>query len=77
MRSLFHLKDKTSHVSFVLYGGKLNCGENYIGEIGRNVTIKWDGHSDVGKNSEPAESILVNFLNTDLIRKLPKEFQIK
>ena len=38
--------DKTSHVSSVVYEGKCNCGENYIGETGRNVTIRWDEHSE-------------------------------
>ena len=38
----------------------MESNENYIGETGRNVTIKWDGHSDIGRNSEPAESILIS-----------------
>ena len=29
--SLFYLKDKVSHVTSVVYEGKCNCGENYIG----------------------------------------------
>ena len=33
----FNLKDNASHVSSVMYEGKCNCGENYIGETGRNV----------------------------------------
>ena len=31
IRSLFNLKEKTRHVSFVVYEGKGTCGENYIG----------------------------------------------
>ena len=46
-----------SHVSSVVYQGKCNCGENYIAETGRNVTIRWDEHSDIYKNSEPAKQI--------------------
>ena len=46
------MKDKTSYVSSVVYDGKSNCGENYIDETGPNVTIRWDEHSDIGKNSE-------------------------
>ena len=34
IRSPFNLKDKTSHVSSVVYVGKCNCGNNYIGETG-------------------------------------------
>ena len=40
VRSLFNLKDNASHVSSVVYEGKPNCGENYIGENGPNVTIR-------------------------------------
>ena len=32
IRSLFNLTNKTSHVSSVVYEGKCNCGEDYIGE---------------------------------------------
>ena len=46
-----------SHVSSVVYEGKCNCGEKYIGETGRNVTVIWDEHSDIGKNSEPAKHL--------------------
>ena len=57
IRSLFDLKDKASHVSSAVYEGKCNCCKNYIGETGRNVTVKLDEHSDVGKNSEPAKHL--------------------
>ena len=57
IRSSFNLKDKASHVSSVVYEGKCNCGENYFGETGRNVPLRWDEHSDIGKNSEPAKHL--------------------
>ena len=57
IRSLFNVKDEASHVSSVVYEGKCNCGEKYIGETGRNVTVIWDEHSDIGKNSEPAKHL--------------------
>ena len=69
------MKDKESHISSVVYEGKCNYGKNYIGETGRNVTVRWDEHSDIGKNSEPAKHL--NFLNTDLTGKFSEEFQIK
>ena len=50
IRSLFDLKDKTCHFSSVVHEGKYGCGENYIGETGGNVTIRWDEHSEIGKN---------------------------
>ena len=46
IRSLFNSKDRTSHVSSVVYEGKFNCGENYIGETCRNVTVRWDSPVD-------------------------------
>ena len=36
-----------------MYEGKCNCGENYIGETGRNFTVSSDEHSDIGKTSKP------------------------
>ena len=32
-------------------------GQNYIGETGQNVTIRWDEHSHISKNSEPAKHL--------------------
>ena len=40
-----------------MYEEKSNYGENYIGETGRIVTIRWDEHSDIGKNSDPAKHL--------------------
>ena len=76
IRSLFNLKDKTSHVSSVVYEGKCNCGENYIGETGRNVTIRWDEHSDIYKNSEPAKHIKQfpeHRFNWEILRRVPNK----
>ena len=55
VRTLFNLKDGTSHVSSVVCEEKCNCGENYIAETGRNVTIRQDKHSGIGKKSELAK----------------------
>ena len=53
------MKDKASHVSSAVYEGKCNCYKNYIGETGRNVTVKSDQHLNqfpehrfIGKLSE-------------------------
>ena len=51
------MKDKTSHVSSVAYEVKCNYGENYNGETGWNVTIRWDEHNNKGKKSEPAKHL--------------------
>ena len=53
-----NFKDKTSHALSGVYEGKCNCGENCIGKTGRNVTIKWDEHNDIGKNSGPAKQFM-------------------
>ena len=76
IRSLFNLKNKTSHVSSVVYEGKCNCDKNYIGERGRNVTIRWDEHSDIEKNSEPAKHIkqfAEHRFNLKILRRVPNK----
>ena len=55
--SIFYLKDKESHMPSVVCERNCNCGENYIGETGRNVTIRWDEHTDISNNSEPAKHL--------------------
>ena len=73
---LFNLKDRTNHVSSVVYEGKCNCHENYTGEIGRNVTTRWDGHSDLGKNSEPAKHLyqfLERSFNWKILKRVPNK----
>ena len=76
IRSLFNLKDKTSYISSVVHEGKCNCGENYIGETGRYVTIRRGEHSDIGKNSEP-ERHLDQFpehsFNWKILRRVPNK----
>ena len=70
------MKDKTSHVSSVVYEGKCNCGKNYIGETGRNVTIRWDKHSDTDKHSEPAKHIKQfseHRFNWKILRRVPNK----
>ena len=80
IRSLFKLKDKASHVSSVVYEGKCNFGENSIGETGRNVTIRRDEHSDIGKNSEPAKHLNqfpTHRFNRKILRKVPNRVRQK
>ena len=40
-----------------MYEAKCNCGENYIDETGRNVTIRWDEYSDISKAWEPVKHL--------------------
>ena len=59
-----------------MYEGKCNCGENYIGETGRNVTVRWYERSDIGKNSEPAKHLNQfpeDRFNWKILRRVPNE----
>ena len=76
IRSLLNLKDKASYVLSVDYEGKCNYGDNYIGETGRNVTIRWDDNSDIGKNSEPAKHLNQfpeHRFNWKILRRVPNK----
>ena len=70
------MKNKASHDSSVVYEGKCNCCKYYIGETGRNVTVRSDDHSDWGKNSEPAKQFN-QFPEHRFIEKFSEEFQTK
>ena len=53
IQSLFNNKDEVQHLSCVIYKGVCSCGADYIGEIIRNVKIRWNEHeSGIDKNSE-------------------------
>ena len=57
-----------------MYEGKCNCGRNYIGETGRNVPVRWDEHSDIVKNSEPAKHLNQfpeHRFNWKILRRVP------
>ena len=59
-----------------MYEGICNCGENYIGKTGQNVTIRWDEHGDIGKNSEPAKhynQFLEHRFNWKILRRVPNK----
>ena len=76
IRSLFNIKNKRGHISSVVYEGKCNCGEYYIGEIGQNVSIKWDEYSDTGKNSESAKHLYQfpeHKFNWKILRRVPNK----
>ena len=70
------MKDKANHDSSVVYEGKCSCCKDYIGETGRNVSVRSDEHSDVGKNSEPAKHFN-QFPAYRFIGKFSEEFQTK
>ena len=55
MRNLFCLKSKPPppppphQASCAIYEGVCACKENYIGEMKRNVEIRWEEHLDINK----------------------------
>ena len=70
------MKDKTTYVLSVVYEGKCNCGENYISETGRNVTVRWNENSDIDKNSETAKHIKQipeHRFNWRILRRFPNK----
>ena len=65
--------DKTSHVSSVVFEGKCNCSKNYIDGKEQHVTTKWDKHSDISKNSEPAKYLYQfpeHIINWKILRRI-------
>ena len=69
------LESSTKEKYSVVYEGKCNCGKNYIGETGRNVTKRWDEHSDISKNSEPAKHLnqfSEDIFNWKILRRVSK-----
>ena len=57
MQSLFLLKDKNDYQSCVIYKGGFSGGSSYTGEIKRNAEVKWNGHIDGTKSSEPSKHL--------------------
>ena len=78
IRLLFNLKDKTSHVSSAIYERKCICCKNYSGKTGRNVTIRWDEHSNIGKKSGPVKHLYQfpeHRFNWKVFRKVPNKIK--
>ena len=60
MRNLFRLNSKNSLPTWAIYEGVCLCKENYIGEIKRNVVIRWEEHSEIKKISKPYRHLKSN-----------------
>ena len=60
IKSLFPLKDRVKHLSFVIYEGKCSCGRRYIGETIGNSNIRWNEHESTTGKSEPAKHLADN-----------------
>ena len=61
-RSLFKIKDKTVHISSVIYQGICSCGDNvkYMGETKINAENRWAQHNTVNHYSNPAKHLKEN-----------------
>ena len=55
--SLFPLKDRVKHMSYVLYEGKRSCVRRYIGQTIRNNNIRWNEHESTTGKSEAAKHL--------------------
>ena len=60
VRSFFPLKDKNLHPSCKIYYGLCSCGEDYVGETKRNVSVRYDEHNKPFKKSKPAAHLNQN-----------------
>lgn len=60
VKNLFILKDRNPYPSCQIYEGTCSCGETYVGETIRNVSLRWREHNDLRKDSEPAKHLKNN-----------------
>ena len=60
VKKLFKLKSRNPHQLCVIYEGVWSCQESYISETVKNVEIRWQGHEDTQKDSEPAKHLKNN-----------------
>ena len=76
LKSLFKVKDKTAHSSFVIYGGKCTFGEEYIGETERNVDKRQSAHNNPTVKNEPARHFSNNIghlFTWEILMSVPKD----
>ena len=59
-RSFFPLKDKNLHPSCKMYYSLCSCGEDYVGQTKRNVSVRYDEHNKLSKKSKPAAHLEKN-----------------
>ena len=58
--NMFHLKSNDPLTTCAKYEGECTCKENYIGEMKRNVQIRWKEQSGINKISEPSRHLKSN-----------------
>ena len=57
VKNLFPLKGKNKHPACKIYKGVCSCGEEYIGETKRNVSIRWREHEKLNGTCEPLKHL--------------------
>ena len=60
VRSFFHLKYKNLHPSCEIYYGLCSCGEDYIEETKRNISVCYDEHNKPSEKSKPSSHLEQN-----------------
>lgn len=60
LRSMFPMKDKIQHHNMAIYKGICSCGEIYIGETKRNVSVRWGEHNSSDEKSQPSKHLVRN-----------------
>ena len=60
VKSLFKVKSKNLHSFCVIYRRKCSCGEEYIGQIERNVEKRWSEHNNPTEKTEPTRHLSNN-----------------
>ena len=55
LKSLFPFKDKDLHLACKIYGRIYSCESTYVGEIKRNVEIRYSKHKYPSGTSEPSK----------------------
>ena len=59
-KSLFKVKSKNPHPSYVIKRGKCLCGEEYIGETERNMEKRWSEHNNPIEKTKAARHLSNN-----------------
>ena len=60
MKQFFKLKSKNPHPSCVICKWVCVCEQIYIGEMRRNVELRWEEHENISTDSEPAKHLKEN-----------------
>ena len=60
VKNLLRVKDKSLQQACKIYKGVCSCGKSHIGEMVRNVEVRWAEHNNPTKVSSPSKRIKDN-----------------